>query len=134
MTCPRIALWVAARLESSERHESLVGDLLEELANGRSRVWLWQQVIGMCAFALVAHARAGTRLTSSLIAFAPAAMVLGGVSVAPYGTVLHTWIGVYLVTGTLSLFGHLIASSSFTSRGALALPEDSELRGSAGGK
>jgi hypothetical protein len=124
MTCPRIALWVAAHLEPSERHESLVGDLLEELANGRSRFWLWQQVIGMCAFALVAHARAGTRLTSSLIVFAPAAMVLGGVSVAPYGTVLHAWIGVYLVTGTLSLFGHLIASSSFNARGALALPED----------
>jgi hypothetical protein len=125
MTCPRFALWVLTRLDSSERHESLVGDVLEELANGRSRLWLWQQLIGICAFSVIAHARAGTRLTSSLIAFAPGALVLVGVSVAPYSAVM-TWAAIYMASGTLSLFGHLIASSSFNSR-ALALPDDPEL-------
>lgn len=123
MTCPRFALWLLARSDSSERHESLVGDVLEELALGRSRLWMWQQVIGVCVFAVVVRARNQTRLTSNLIALAPSAMLLVGVSIAPYERVLVTWAGIYLVTGTLSLFGHLIASSTLDSR-ALVIPVD----------
>ena len=123
MTDPRLALWLLARIDSSERHESLVGDLLEEVATGRSRLWIWQQVIGAWGFALVTRARSQTRFTSHLLVLAPSAIVLTGVLVAPYWTVLQTWAGIYVFTGTLSLFGHMLASSSFHSR-ALVVPAD----------
>ena len=41
----KLAMWLLARFGVLERNESLAGDLLEERAAGRSRVWLWRQVV-----------------------------------------------------------------------------------------
>lgn len=41
---PKISLWILTRLSSGYRIESLAGDLAEEYAEGRSRLWLWRQV------------------------------------------------------------------------------------------
>ncbi len=47
---PRVALWLLERSLASE--EALAGDLVEEYARGRTRWWLWRQVIGAVAAAI----------------------------------------------------------------------------------
>jgi hypothetical protein len=109
MVCCRFALRLLARADASGAREALVGDLLEEIARGRSRWWLYQQLIGLYGFALAEHARQHARLTPSLIAVALGAVLLGGLSIASLAIVLEAWLGFYLVAGTLSLFAHMAA-------------------------
>lgn len=109
MACHRLAVWLLARAEVSSTREALVGDVLEEIARGRSRWWLWQQVIGLYGCALVAHVRKHGRVTPPLVALAVGVVLLGGVSIASLGSVLETWVGVYVVAGTLSLFAHVMS-------------------------
>ncbi|MEW6322549.1 MAG: hypothetical protein AB1635_15855 [Acidobacteriota bacterium] len=52
---PRVALWLLERFVADS--EPLAGDLAEEHARGRSRAWVWRQVIG--AFAAAAMRPAG---------------------------------------------------------------------------
>jgi hypothetical protein len=40
---PRVATWLAQRLVSGPRRESLLGDLIEQYRQGRSRSWYWRQ-------------------------------------------------------------------------------------------
>lgn len=115
MACPRFALRLLARADPSGRREALIGDVLEEIAHGRSRLWLCQQLIGLYGFALVARARNRARLTPHVVALALGVVLLGGASVAPVSSVLETWLGFYLVAGTLSLFAHM-ASQTVDSR------------------
>ncbi len=109
MACPRFALWLLARADRAGRREALVGDLLEEIALGRPRLWVWRQVVGLCGFALMAQARTCARVTPFVVALAVGAILVGGVWVASPGTVLETWIVAYLVAGTLSLFAHVMS-------------------------
>jgi hypothetical protein len=102
-----------------------VGDLVEEIANGRSRCWVWLQIIGLFGTALIVHARHHGRVTPLSVTSALAVVLLGSISIAPVIIVLQTWAGVYLLTGTLSLFGHLMALRTFDSR-TLMRPVDSE--------
>lgn len=46
---PRFAIWLLTNFVRGYRNESLVGDLLEEWHGRRSRLWLWNQVIGAIA-------------------------------------------------------------------------------------
>ena len=41
---PRVATWLLMRLASGRRHESLVGDLMQQYQHGRSSGWYWRQV------------------------------------------------------------------------------------------
>ena len=107
MACPRIALRLLARVDASGTREALIGDLLEEISRGRSRLWLCQQLIGLYGLALAAHARRHARLTPCIVAVALGAVLLGGVSIASVGSVLEAWLVFYLVAGTLSLFAHM---------------------------
>ena len=109
MVCSRFALRLLARADACGAREALIGDLLEEIAHGRSRWWLYQQLIGLYGFALAEHARQHARVTPSLIAAALGAVLLGGLSIASLGLVLEAWLGCYLVAGTLSLFAHMAA-------------------------
>ena len=43
---PRVATWLAQRLMSGPRRESLLGDLIEQYRQGRSGIWYWRQVLG----------------------------------------------------------------------------------------
>lgn len=117
MVCSRFALRLLARADASGTREALIGDLLEEMSLGRSRWWFCQQVIGLYAFALAAHARYHARLRPSVVAVALAAVLLGGLSIASAGSVMIGWLGFYLVAGTLSLFAHMAA------RAQVHLPE-----------
>jgi hypothetical protein len=42
---PRVATWLAQRLVSGPRRESLLGDLIEQHQQGRSDIWYWRQVL-----------------------------------------------------------------------------------------
>jgi hypothetical protein len=43
---PRAATWLLERLGSRSRFDPLIGDLLEQFAAGRSRLWFWRQATG----------------------------------------------------------------------------------------
>ncbi len=109
MVCSGFALRLLARADASGTEEALVGDLLEEVAHGRSRWWLYQQLIGLYGVALVAQARDHARLSPSVVAIALGAVLLGGLSIASAGSVAVAWLGFYLVAGTASLFAHMAA-------------------------
>jgi hypothetical protein len=109
MACSRFVLRLLAHADADGSREALIGDLLEEIARGRSRWWLYRQLIGVYGLALAAQARHHARLRPSLVAAALAATLLGGMSFAPLGSVLEAWLGFYLVAGTLSLFAHMAA-------------------------
>ena len=102
MATPRFAVWLLTRMNGSGSREALVGDLLEEIGRGRSRFWAWQQLIGLAGFALVARARHHWRVTPHLIALVIGVALLGGTPIASLSTVLETWVGFYLVAGTIS--------------------------------
>lgn len=49
---PRLATWLLEGLGSSVRADELVGDLTEQFAEGRSRLWYWRQATGAIAVTL----------------------------------------------------------------------------------
>jgi len=108
MARPLLALWLLERLSSCGPKEALIGDLVEQIAQGRSRFWTWQQVLALYGFAVAGHIRNRTP-TAHVIALALSLFLLGGVWIAPPAKVLTTWAVVYFVTGTFSLFGDLIS-------------------------
>ena len=61
MSRPRVATWLMARLGPPE--SPLVGDLDEEWAAGRGRVWFWRQVLTAIVSACVRDIRAHKLLT-----------------------------------------------------------------------
>jgi hypothetical protein len=40
---PRVSTWLLKRLAAGRHGESLAGDLIEQYARGRSRLWYWRQ-------------------------------------------------------------------------------------------
>jgi len=124
MERPLLALWLLERFDSCGTREALIGDLVEEIAEGRSRFWVWQQVLALCGLAAAGHVRSYAQ-TAHLIALALGVFFVGGVWIAPPVTVFETWAIVYFVTGTLSLFGDLISSRTLDSR-AIVFPRDGE--------
>jgi hypothetical protein len=109
MTRPLLALRLLERFDSEGAREALVGDLVEEIGLGRSRFWVWQQILALCGLAAVDHVRSYAE-TAHLITLAPGVFCMGALWIAPPAKVLETWAVVYFVTGTLSLFGDLISS------------------------
>jgi hypothetical protein len=117
MANPRFVLWLLDRADAGRggHREALVGDLLEEIAHGRSRHWVCLQMIGLGWFALVAQTRRHVRVTPPLVALAISLVLIGGVSITSLSRVLETWMGFYLLAGTLSLFADVM-SRTITSR------------------
>jgi hypothetical protein len=109
MTRPLLALRLLERFDSEGAREALVGDLVEEIGLGRSRFWVWQQILALCGLAAVDHVRSHAE-TAHLITLVPGVFCVGALWIAPPAKVLETWAVVYFVTGTLSLFGDLISS------------------------
>jgi hypothetical protein len=116
MICSRFALRLLARADASGAREALIGDLLEEISRGRSRLWLYQQLIGLYGLALAARARHHARLTPCVVAVALGAVLLGGIAIASVSSVLEAWLGFYLVAGTLSLFAHMVCRAQVNVR------------------
>ena len=104
MPRPRLTVTLAARAGTFGVPEELVGDVLEEVEHGRSRLWLWQQLLGLYWFALTACLRRLWRPTPERIALAMSAMLLLAASIAPPKAVVATWLVFYYVMGAASLF------------------------------
>jgi hypothetical protein len=116
-----------ALLECAERcgvSEALVGDLVEELSLGRSRTWIFWQLIGLCERAAIAHVRARVRLTPPRVAIGIAVALLAGGSIVPIDRVIQAWLAFYCISGTLSLFAHM-ASENYSPDAAEPAPDGS---------
>jgi hypothetical protein len=108
----RLALMILARADASGASEALVGDLMEEIARGRPTLWVWQQVVGLCGFALAARARRQARVTPCLVALVITVVLFGGGSISSLETVLEIWVSAYMAAGTISLFAHVMARTA----------------------
>jgi hypothetical protein len=126
MARPLVALWLLERFDSHGAREALIGDLVEEIAQGRSRFWVWQQVLALCGLAAAGRVRHYARI-AHLIALALGVFFMAGFWIAPPLRVFQTWAVVYFVTGTLSLFGDLISSRTLNSR-AILFPFNGDYR------
>jgi hypothetical protein len=114
MDRPRFVLGLLACRGRSEMSEALVGDVLEELAGGRSTWWVCRQILGLYGIAFAAYARRSARLTLPVIALLLGTVLLGRVSIASLGRVLVGWLGFYYVAGTVSLFAHMMSTGPWT--------------------
>jgi hypothetical protein len=114
MTGPRFALRLLAYGDAFGVREELVGDVIEEIARGRSRFWVWQQLAGLFGSAVLARVRDRAGLTPYTVALVLALVLLAAVSIVPATRVLQAWLGVYYSAGALSLFAHM---ASHTVRG-----------------
>jgi hypothetical protein len=66
---PRLATWLLEGLGSDSRIESLIGDLEEQFAEGRSRLWFWRQATGAFALGLLRTLRVhGLSFTAAVFA------------------------------------------------------------------
>ena len=109
MSCHRCARRLLARADTFGVGEELIGDLLEEIADGRSRVWVWQQLVGLYGLAFTRSLRSHARFTPFAFALASSVLLLAGTSIGSVGFVLEVWLGLYTAAGTLSLFAHMVA-------------------------
>jgi hypothetical protein len=112
MPCPGLALRLLAHGDAFGVREELIGDLLEEIDRGRSQLWVCQQLIGLCRFAVVGHVRHRTRLTPQAVALALSIVLLAGLSMTSVSRVLEAWLGFYYVTGALTLFAHMASRTA----------------------
>jgi hypothetical protein len=131
MTVTRFAQWLLSRTGAAGTREALVGDLMEEIAHGRSWLWVCRELAGLYSFALMAHARESVRITPLLVALVLGVVLAGGASLASLEQVVETWTSVYYIAGTVSLFAHVMSRS--TASRTLLITGDSglESRGSA---
>jgi hypothetical protein len=109
MSRPLFALRLLEWFDADGAREALLGDLIEEIGSGRSRFWIWQQILAICGLAALGRVR-GYAETPHVIALAPSVCLVGALWIAPLANVLGAWAAIYFVIGVLSLLGDLIAS------------------------
>jgi hypothetical protein len=111
MTRPRLALTLLSVGEFLGLSTELVGDLLEEIDGGRSRRWIWRQILGLYVWALVAVLRQRARLSPGLVALALGLAMLVSASLASANRVMQAWLSIYYVTGTVSLLATMASQA-----------------------
>ena len=67
MAMARFAHWLLTRASTAGAREALVGDLMEEIAHGRSSWWIVQELVGLYGFGFVAQARDSVRITPLVV-------------------------------------------------------------------
>jgi hypothetical protein len=112
MAVTRFAQWLLTRTSAAGTREALVGDLMEEIAHGRSSWWVCQELAGLYGFAFLTQARKSVRVTPLLVALVLGLILAGGVSVASLEQVVEAWTSVYYIAGTVSLFAHVMSRST----------------------
>ena len=115
MAMTRFARWLLTSTTVTDTPEALVGDLMEEIARGRSSWWVCQELVGLYAFAVMAQARKSVRITPLLVALVLGLVLVGGTSVTSLEQMVETWTSVYYLAGMASLFAHVMSRST-TSR------------------
>ena len=96
--------------------EALVGDLMEEIAHGRSSTWVCQELVGLYGFAFMAQAQKAFASPRFLVALVLGLVLAGGASIASLEQVVETWTSVYYIAGTVSLFAHVMSRSTASAR------------------
>jgi hypothetical protein len=109
MIRPLFALRLLERFDADGAREALLGDLIEEIGLGRSRWWVWQQILALCGLATLRRLR-NYSASTPMITLAPGLLLCGALWIAPLAKVLVTWAVFYFIAGALSLLGDLIAS------------------------
>jgi hypothetical protein len=112
MPGPRFALRLLSHSHALGVRDELVGDVFEEIANGRSRLWVWQQLIGLYGVVVIGRVRRRARVTVSAVALALCVVLLAGASIASVNSLVEAWLAFYCLTGTVSLFAHMSARAS----------------------
>ena len=93
MPGPRLALRLLSHSDALGVRDDLVGDVLEEIANGRSRLWVWQQLIGLYGVVFISRVRRRTRLTVAAVALTFCVVLLAGASIASVNSLVEAWLG-----------------------------------------
>ena len=109
-----LVLKLLCHLESCGLREEIVGDLVEEIARGRSPAWVCRQLVPLCGLTLVDQVRQRAS-TPRGIALMLGGTALGALSVVPAGRVVEAWLVLYCVSGTASLFAHMATAELPTS-------------------
>jgi len=107
----RLTLALLRRLDAVGSRDALIGDLVEEIAAGRPRIWVYTELGAAIALALAGSVRRHVRLTPYVVALALAAVMLASVAVLPARSVLTTWLTCYYLAGMASLFAHMAAET-----------------------
>jgi hypothetical protein len=116
MTVTRFVQWLLTRTGAGGTRDALVGDLMEELAHGRSSWWVCQELVGFYGLAFVAQARESVRITPLLVALVLGLVLVGSASIASFERVIETWTSAYYLAGTVSLFAHVMSRSTASHR------------------
>jgi hypothetical protein len=112
MPMARFAHWLLTRTSAAGAPDALVGDLMEEIARGRSSWWVLQELVGMYGFGFLAQARDSVRITPLVVALAVGVLLVGAASIASLEQVVETWTSVYYIAGTVSLFAHVMSRTT----------------------
>jgi len=112
MAMARFARWLLTRTSAAGAPDALVGDLMEEIAHGRSSWWVLQELVGVFGFGFLAQARDGVRITPLFVALAVGLLLLGAASLSSLEQVVETWTSVYYIAGTVSLFAHVMSRTT----------------------
>ena len=112
MTVTRFARWLLTRTSAPGARDALVGDLMEEIAHGRSSWWVCRELVGFYGLALLTQARDSLRITPLLVAVVLGLILAAGVSLGSLGEVVETWTSIYYISGTVSLFAHVMSRST----------------------
>ena len=108
----RLAQWLLTRTSAAGARDALIGDLMEEITDGRSSWWVLQELVGFYGFGFVAQARDNVRVTPLFVALALGLLLVGAASIASLEQVVETWTSVYYLSGTVSLFAHVMSRST----------------------
>jgi hypothetical protein len=112
MAMARFAHWLLTRTSAAGAPDGLVGDLMEEIAHGRSSWWVLQELVGVFGFGFLAQARDSVRITPLVVALAVGLLLLGAASLSSLEQVVETWTSVYYIAGTVSLFAHVMSRTT----------------------
>lgn len=112
MAMARFAHWLLTRTSAAGAPDALVGDLMEEIARGRSSWWVLQELVGVYRFGFLAQARDSVRITPLLVALMVGVILVGGASIASLEQVVETWTSIYYLAGTVSLFAHVMSRTT----------------------
>lgn len=103
----RLSVRLVSYADACGAQEELVGDLLEEIARGRSRRWVCSQVIGLYGCAFAKYVRTRARLRPHMVAIAFGVLVVTAWASGSISHVVEAWLGFYFVSGILSLFADM---------------------------
>jgi hypothetical protein len=104
---PRLASFLLQRL--GPHNEPLVGDLLEERANGRSRTWYWRQVLIAVISGAMTSLQRDKWLALRAVALAIGIQALIGMLVEP---VWEHWLSAQIMEVTQRMWGRAATTSS----------------------